>query len=176
MRFWLREWRTEDIEVLVKSADNPNIAKNLRNVFPNPYTKKDAEWYVKDCMLQEGERQMTRAIVVDQKAVGSIGIFVKEDVFEKSAELGYWLSEKYWNQGIMSQAISIICREAFEKFDIIRIYAEPFEYNTGSRRALEKAGFTYEGTMRSGVFKNGSVCSYCMYSLLREEIDLSNGR
>ena len=97
MEFQLREWQTEDIEEIVKSADNPNIAKNLRNVFPNPYTKEDAKWYVKDCILLEGKHQMTRAIVVDEKAVGSIGIFVKEDIFEKSAELGYWLSEKYWD-------------------------------------------------------------------------------
>lgn len=176
MEFLLREWRVEDIDEIAEAADNPNIAKNLRNTFPNPYLRKDAKWYVEDCMSREGKNQMTRVIEVDQKAAGSIGIFVKGDVYEKSAELGYWLSEKYWNQGITSQAISIICREAFEKFDIIRIFAEPFEYNTGSRKALEKAGFTYEGTMRKGVYKNGSVYSYCMYSLLREEIGLLYGK
>lgn len=91
--------------------------------------------------------------------------------YEKSGELGYWLSEEYWRQGITSRAVRMLCREAFERFDIIRIFAEPFECNAGSRGVLEKAGFTYEGTMRNGVYKNGKVCSYCMYSILREEME-----
>ena len=93
-------------------------------------------------------------------------------MYEKSGELGYWLSEDYWRKGIMSQAARIICKEAFVEFDIIRIFAEPFDFNKGSRGVLEKAGFTYEGTMRSGVYKNGKVYSYCMYSILRKEMDL----
>ena len=91
-------------------------------------------------------------------------------MYEKSAELGYWLSENYWGKGVMTAAVRQICQEAFNTFDILRIFAEPFADNKGSRRVLEKAGFTYEGTMRNGIFKNGNVCSYCMYSLLREEL------
>lgn len=170
--FILRQWRHEDSESVAQAADNPNIAKNLRNVFPNPYSINDAKWYVNDCISKEGKNQITRAIEVDGKAVGSIGIFVKSDVYEKSAELGYWLSQDYWRQGIMSRAAQMICKEAFAKFDIIRIFAEPFADNVGSRKVLEKAGFTCEGMMRNGVYKNGEIHSYCIYSILREEIDL----
>lgn len=172
MEFLLRAWRETDAEEIVKAADNTNIAKNLRNAFPNPYTLEDARWYVNDCIANEGKRQLTRAIEVDGRAAGSIGIFLQNDVCEKSAELGYWLSEAYWGRGITSRAVRMICREAFAAFDIIRIFAEPFDYNAGSRGVLEKAGFTYEGTMRNGIYKNGRVHSYCMYSLLREELAL----
>lgn len=170
--FILREWQHGDAEAVSQGANNPNIAKNLRNAFPNPYTIEDAEWYVNNCISKEGKNQITRAIVVNGKAVGSIGIFIMNDVYEKSGELGYWLSEDYWRQGITSQAVKMICKEAFRSFDIIRIYAEPFEHNLGSRGVLEKAGFSYEGTMRNGVYKNGNIHSYCMYSILREEIDI----
>lgn len=176
MEFILRKWRKEDAAEIAKAADNPNIAMNLRNTFPNPYSLADAEWYVNDCISREGKNQITRAVEVGGKAVGSIGIFVKDDVYEKSGELGYWLSEDYWRQGITSRAVQLICGEAFELFDIVRIFAEPFEYNVGSRGVLEKAGFTYEGTMRKGVYKNGSIFSYCMYSILREEIEASYGK
>lgn len=170
MEFLLREWKYEDAEALAKAADNFNIAKNLRNAFPYPYSLEDAKQFLKSCILDEGKDQIVRAIVVNGKAAGGISIFVKDDVYEKSGELGYWLSEDYWRQGITSRAVQMICREAFAGFDIIRIFAEPFEHNIGSRGVLEKAGFTYEGTMRNGVYKNGEVCSYCMYSLLREEL------
>lgn len=168
-QFVLREWKQDDAEAVALAANNQKIAENLRNAFPYPYTLEDAKWYVNDCIARADERQITRAIVVDGAVVGSIGVFVQTDVYEKSAELGYWLSEDYWGKGIMTAAVRQICREAFERFDLLRIYAEPFAHNQGSRRVLEKAGFTCEGTMRNGVFKNGQVHSYCMYALLREE-------
>ncbi|MCI8506264.1 MAG: GNAT family N-acetyltransferase [Lachnospiraceae bacterium] len=172
MEFVLRNWNVRDVDDLAKAADNPRIAANLRNVFPSPYTCADARWYIDDCLSKTGRRQICHAIEVNKKAAGSIGIFVKDDVYEKSAELGYWLQEDYWRQGIMSQAVGMICREAFSTFDIIRIYAEPFASNKGSRGVLEKAGFTLEGLMRNGIYKNGRIDSYCIYSLLREECKL----
>lgn len=169
--FLLREWKEDDAQAIARAADNPKIAGNLRNVFPNPYTIEDARQFVNGCILNQGQNQITRAIVVDGQAAGSIGVFVQSDVYEKSGELGYWLSEEYWRHGIMSRAVRMICQEAFAAFDIVRIYAEPFDSNAGSKRVLEKAGFSYEGTMRNGVYKNGRIHSYCMYSVLREEMD-----
>ena len=168
--FTLRPWRQADAASVAAAADNPNIAANLRNAFPSPYTLADAEWYVNDCISKGEERQLTRAIIIEGRAAGSIGVFVRNDVYEKSAELGYWLAEKHWGRGVMTEAVRQICREAFDRFDILRIFAEPFAENLGSRRVLEKAGFVCEGTMRMGVYKNGRVQSYCMYALLREEL------
>ena len=69
--FILRPFKQEDAESLAKAANNPKVAANLRNVFPNPYSVEDAAWYVNDCIEHEGKGQITRAIVVDGKAVGS---------------------------------------------------------------------------------------------------------
>lgn len=167
--FKLRAWKTEDAESLARSANNPKIANNLRNVFPNPYTLDDAVWYINDSIANGDKKQINYAIVIEEQAVGGIGIFVKDDVYEKSAELGYWLAEAYWRKGVMTKAVRMVCEEAFEIFDIVRIFAEPFADNAGSRGVLERAGFTCEGTMRNGIYKNGEIHSYCMYSILREE-------
>ncbi len=169
--FILRSWQSSDAEPITAAANNPKIAENLRNVFPSPYTLADAAWFIGDCIAQGEARQLMRTIVIDGKASGSISISVKDDIYEKSAELGYWLMEEHWGKGIMTEAVRQICREAFARFDLLRIFAEPFADNRGSRRVLEKAGFTCEGTMRNGIFKNGRVRSYCMYALLREEIE-----
>lgn len=173
MNFELRKWKLSDVTDVAQYANNQKIAANLRNVFPYPYTKQDAETYVCSCVENAEVRQICRAIVVNDHVVGSIGIFCGGDVYEKSGELGYWIAEEYWNKGIMTRAVKRICQEAFAAFDIVRIYAEPFDYNTSSRRVLEKAGFTLEGVMRQGVYKNSRVFDYCMYSLLREECELN---
>lgn len=169
MEFQLRPWRMEDAEDVAMAANNPRIAANLRDVFPYPYALEDARSYLESCVQNQGKGQLTRAIVVQGKAAGSIGLFVGQDVYRRSAEIGYWLAEEYWGKGIMSQAVSLLCREGFEAFDLARIYAEPFARNAGSRRVLEKAGFSLEGVMRKGVVKNGQLQDYCMYGLLRED-------
>lgn len=110
------------------------------------------------------------AIIADSKVIGSIGVFRQENIHRQTAELGYYIAEEYWGKGIMTEAIKQICEYVFNKSDIIRIYAEPFAYNTASCRVLEKAGFQYEGTLRSNASKNGKVIDMKMYSLLSTEL------
>lgn len=167
MDFLLREWRPEDAISVARCADNEKIARNLRDVFPCPYTLQDASDYINSCIAADENRQLCRAIAVNGEAAGSIGLFLGGDVYRKSAELGYWLAEDYWGRGVMTAAVKQLCAEAFSRWDIARIYAEPFARNTGSRRVLEKAGFTLEGIMKKGVYKNGALEDYCMYALLR---------
>ncbi|MCI8970618.1 MAG: GNAT family N-acetyltransferase, partial [Oscillibacter sp.] len=95
----LRPWLPADAEPIAAAANNPKVAANLRNVFPSPYALADAEWFVGDCIAQGETRQLMRAIVIDGKAAGSISVSVKDDVYEKSAELGYWLAEEHWGRG-----------------------------------------------------------------------------
>ncbi len=168
MNFILREWKNDDIKDVAAVANNEKIANNLRNAFPNPYTYEDAEFYVNSCINAGDEHQYTRAIVVDEKVVGSIGVFMGSDVYDLTGELGYWLAETHWGLGIMTDAVKQICKEVFDRYDIVRIYAEPFEHNSGSRRVLEKAGFNCEGIMKNGVHKNGKIFDYCMYALLAD--------
>lgn len=171
MEFILRPWRLEDQGDLAQAANNPAIAANLRDAFPSPYSPEDARWFIQDCLTRHGQNCLFYAIQVAGKAAGDISVAVQSDVYRKSAELGYWLAQPYWGQGIMPQAVRQICQEAFERFSILRIYAEPFAQNLASRRVLEKAGFTLEGTMVDGVFKNNQVFSYCMYALLRRQAE-----
>ena len=101
--------------------------------------------------------------------IGSIGVFRQQNIHRQTAEMGYYIAEEYWGKGIMTDAVKQICNYVFKNSDILRIYAEPFAYNTGSCRVLEKAGFQYEGTLRNNAVKNGKVIDMKMYSLLREE-------
>lgn len=169
MDFILRPWRREDATDVAKYANNEKIARNLRDVFPHPYPPADAENFINSCLEADESLQMFRAIEAEGRAVGSIALCRGGDVYVRTAELGYWLAEDCWGQGIMTQAVRQICREGFEQWDdLVRIYAEPYARNAPSRRVLEKAGFALEGVLRQNVFKEGEVCDSCMYALLRE--------
>ena len=79
MNFTLRPWQMTDASVIAPYADDPLVAQNLRDVFPNPYTVADAEEFIRSCMEREGQGQMCRAIVADGKAVGSISLVLGSD-------------------------------------------------------------------------------------------------
>ncbi len=164
----LRPWSISDATQLALIADNKKIADNLRDGFPFPYSLKDARDWL-HIILPENHPPKFFAITIDKQLVGSIGIVSKTDIYRKNFEIGYFLSEKFWGKGIATKAIKAATSYAFRDFDIVRIYAEPFSDNTGSRRALEKAGFRLEATLKRNVVKNGIIKDSCIYSVLREE-------
>ncbi len=166
MQFELKKWALSDAGSIAEYANNKKIADNLRNAFPNPYTLADAISYI-HAFQNDDPGRICRAIAIDGRAAGSIGVFTREDIYSKSAEIGYWLAEPFWNRGIMTQAIRQICDMAFDRLSIVRIYAEPFAHNSASRRALENAGFTLEGILKNNIFKNNKIYDSCIYALLK---------
>ena len=96
----------------------------------------------------------------------SISLLVGDDVYSRSAELGYWLGEPFWRKGIMTGAVQKMCEEAFRRYKLIRISAEPFSTNLASRGVLEKAGFTLEGIKRKSIFKNGCIQDSYLYAII----------
>lgn len=173
MNFRLRSWKDSDRDALLKYANNPKIASRLRNSFPFPYSAEDAQAFLSICHSADPEDQLFLAIEVNGEAVGSISVAVQPDIYCRSAEVGYWLAEPFWGNGIMSKAIREICKIAFERFPIVRIFAEPFANNFGSRRALEKAGFALEGILKQSVYKQERLLDSCIYALLKEQLDSS---
>lgn len=164
----IKKWELSDAADLAKVLSNKKIQDNLRDGLPYPYTEKDGTEYISAMLSADENETFAFAITIENKVVGSIGIFRQENIHRQTAELGYYVAEEYWGQGIMTDAVNQICEYVFENSDIIRIYAEPFAYNIASCRVLEKAGFQYEGTLRNNAVKNGKVIDMKMYSKLKE--------
>ena len=166
----IRKWKLSDAKDLAIALSNRKVQDNLRDGLPYPYTEQDGKDYISDMLSANEDDTFAFAITVDNKVVGSIGVFRQGNIHRQTAELGYYVAEEYWGKGIMTEAVKQICECVFDKSDIIRIYAEPFAYNIASCRVLEKAGFQYEGTLRSNAVKNGKAIDMKMYSLLKTEI------
>ena len=169
MKCRIRKWRLSDARDLAAALSNKKVQDNLRDGLPYPYTEQDGKDFISAMLSADENETFAFAITVDNIVIGSIGIFRQSNIHRKTAELGYFVAEKYWGKGIITEAVRQICEYVFSESDIIRIYAEPFAYNTASCRVLEKAGFQYEGTLRSNAVKNGKVIDMKMYSLLKEE-------
>lgn len=167
MSITIREWKPEDKTDLAENLNNRNILNNLRDGLPYPYTEKDAEEYIHAMLSADKDKTFAFAVALDDKVIGSIGIFRCDNIHRRTAELGYYIGEKYWGNGYMTSAVRQICDYVFDNTDIVRIFAEPFAGNIASCRVLEKAGFTCEGVLRDNAFKNGEFLDMKMYARIK---------
>ncbi len=168
MNIAIREWQPEDLDRLVEIANNKKIGDTLRNTFPHPYLKENGEFLLDLSQNSDKLKELILAITVEDVVVGNIGLFIKDDVNCKCAEVGYWIGEDDWGKGIATQAVRLICEKGFAEYDIVRIYAEFFDCNIASKKVLEKNGFKYEGRLRKSIYKNGEYHDSFLYAMIKE--------
>ena len=79
-----------------------------------------------------------KTIIFNQQVAGSVSSYADEG----RLEITYWLGKEYWGKGIATRAL----KEFLAHHNQARpIYARVAKDNLGSRRVLEKCGFTIIG-------------------------------
>lgn len=159
----LRPWTGGDEPSLVRHANNREVWRHMRDSFPHPYTRADAEAWIRSVRRQDPLTNF--AIEVDGEAVGGVGLTLGRDVERRSAEVGYWLGEALWGRGIATSALRAVTAHGFEALDLTRIFAVPFAGNPASSRVLEKVGYVCEGLMRRSAVKEGVVLDQALYAI-----------
>jgi len=85
-------------------------------------------------------------------------------------EIGYCISEKYWNKGYATEAINEVIKFMFEQIEVKVIYAESPEENKASQKVLEKSNMKYEGLIRNRMIGNdGKGINLKSYSITKED-------
>ena len=163
----IRPWRTGDLESLVRHANNKAIWLNLRDRFPHPYTRTDAEEFLD--RAASAEPQIFFAIDHEGQAVGGIGIDPAEDVERVSGELGYWVGQQFWGQGLATQAAREMTTYCFDTLNLHRVWAGVFARNQASIKVLEKLGFRREGLLKESIIKDGRLESQIIYAITAPE-------
>jgi [ribosomal protein S5]-alanine N-acetyltransferase len=158
----LRRWAASDAEALVHHADNPEIARQLRDRFPHPYRREDARAFLR--VVAAAEPPTNFAIVVNGQAAGGLGYVPGADVERFSAEVGYWLGQECWGRGVGTEALRLFTAYAFDELGLLRLFALPFADNTGSARVLEKAGYVLEGILKASCVKYGQPRDQALYA------------
>nr|WP_320160292.1 GNAT family protein [uncultured Methanoregula sp.] len=168
----LRSWSPSDAESVARHANNPRIAAGMRDAFPHPYTLEDAHRFIE---MARGSRNLFLSIETGGEAVGGIGIHYLDDVYHRTGEIGYWLSESFWSRGIVTEAVQSLVPTVFRQTDLVRIQAGIFANNPASARVLEKCGFLREGVHKNAITKNGVLMDEIMYAILKKEEGKSEG-
>jgi len=163
----IRPLKLSDKSQLAKLANNKKIWDNLRDYIPFPYEETDAEFFIN--LTKEEEPKQTFGIEYKGEISGVIGLVIQKDVYKKSAEIGYWIGEPFWGNGIATKAVELITEYGFDNLGLNRIYSGVFEYNVASMKVLEKNGYEKEGIFKNAILKNDEICDEHRFFKLNEK-------
>ncbi|WP_050614717.1 GNAT family N-acetyltransferase [Bacillus testis] len=104
----------------------------------------------------------------DKKLIGTID-FVKWNPAHYTAEIGYAISQRYWGQGITTEAAQAVIEFGFTNMRLQRIQARCLSENIGSEKVMVKCGMRYEGTLRKSMHVKGKQRDIKVYSILFDE-------
>lgn len=94
------------------------------------------------------------------------------DVNAHTAEVGYWIGEKYWGVGYATEILEGFDKWAFEQWEkdgkrLRKLWGTVFSENKGSMRCLEKCGYSREGVLKDHVEKDGKVMDTHCFGLTK---------
>lgn len=142
-RLVLRAPEMADTNAISHLANNMNVAAMVSRM-PHPYTTKDAENFV--ARVSSGAMgKCVYAVTFGEtkQFVGACGLESHET--GRGLELGYWIGEPYWRQGLATEAAHALVDLAFRKTDVNALHAACRVINPASRRVIHKCGFQYAG-------------------------------
>lgn len=147
-RLILRPWREGDAEALYKYAQNPNVGP-IAGWPPHTSIENSREIIVTVLSAPENYAVVLKGTA---EAIGSIGIMTSRSeihsakMADNECEIGFWIGEPFWGQGLIPEAVNEVLRYAFENLRQTAVWCGYFDGNEKSKRVQEKCGFTYTHT------------------------------
>lgn len=163
----LRELRPGDAASLSEHGDDPAVARNLFDGFPQPYTLAEAEAWCGGGWRSGG---YVWGIEVDGRIVGCIGFEPADGWLRCNAEIGYWIGRALWGRGIAAEALTVVTDWAWANLpDLHRVTAGIFAWNDASQAVARKAGYLLEARLPKSAFKNGELIDRIVWACYRPE-------
>ncbi|WP_425602546.1 GNAT family N-acetyltransferase [Luteimonas galliterrae] len=165
----LRAWRADDLDALVRHADDEQVSRGVSDRFPFPYTRADGEAFLSGRVVDF--HHPVFAIEIGGQACGGIGARPGQGEHAHTAEFGYWLGREFWGQGRMTRVVSAFAPWVMRELRLYRLQATVLDFNTGSARVLAKCGFSEEGLQHNAVFKRGRLHDLRVFAKVRSVLD-----
>lgn len=121
----------------------------------NEYRAGSMDW----CITLRGSRE----------PIGSITA-VQDFPERRYCEIGYCLSQRYWDQGYMTEAVRAVTRYIFDTTDYLWIQARYDTENEASGRCLEKSNYSCMGEMELPDPKTGRPRTYRFMRITRSDL------
>jgi RimJ/RimL family protein N-acetyltransferase len=147
-RLLLRPWRIDEAERLCSLFANWEVIRWL-SLPPWPYTVADARAFIQqDSEPTRDDAETNFAITRNGEAIGAIGVRQRPaSHVQRGAgpNIGFWVGQPYWGQGLMTEALRAVVRQGFTSLPDDAIYCGAFMDNAASLRVQDKIGFQRDG-------------------------------
>jgi len=160
----LRVMEKEDLPLFAEWVNKPEFLGEYNPL--RQLSRTEVEKGYEKSSLEQGEFIIEKK---DGSKIGYIFHFILVHPAGKLLEIGYFLVPNERGKGNGTEAVRIMVDYLFLSRDTMRVQACTDTRNLASQKALEKAGFTKEGTMRKYLFLRGELRDAYLYSILREE-------
>src|SRR5262245_47742272 len=150
-RLLLRRFQPGDVDDSLASRDDPEFARYLPHV-PQPFTRRDAEEFVRRNIEEPWDRQPTFAVVLDDHVIGTVNLEI--DAATHTAMIGYAIARVHWGRGIAIEAAGAVLAWAFAAHDLVEVWASTDVANVRSQRVMEKLGLRRDADRTA----KGDVC------------------
>lgn len=168
-RLILRKMTLEDALDMYEYASDPEVTKYV--TWDYHRSIDDSIRFLKSTIQKYVNKEVSEWGIIykeSDKFIGTCG-YLWWNPSLSHAEIGYALSRKYWNKGLMAEAVKEVIRYGFEKMILNRIEARCRVENIASQRVMEKVGMKFEGIMREVLFAKGFYYDLKVYSILKRE-------
>jgi precorrin-6A synthase len=167
----LRGWEIGDIPALVDAINGDLEISSFLELIPQPYRESEARVWVDAAatMWRDGSASPF-AVLGEDAVVGGAGVnWIDRD--DAVGDIGYWLRRDARGRGYTTRAVLLLARWAFD-LGCERLQIRADTENEASVRVAERAGFQFEGVLRSIRFnpRLGRRMNFALYSLLPDEI------
>lgn len=162
----LRAIEESDLEWINGHFWRPEITRFLVAVWPEPMEGTRA---FLERMRASNE---STGLLIETNAGERAGVCGLESVQgrARTAELGIWIDEPFWNQGMGTDAVRTLCGFGFREMNLARISLHVYDFNERGVRAYQKVGFREEGRLRNDQFVDGHPIDVIIMGLLADEL------
>lgn len=171
-RLKLRRMMTRDANDIFEYASDPEVAKYV--TWEHHRSVADSLHFVRMILnsYNRGDPAPWGIVFKENNKLIGTGGYHWWLIEHGRAEIGYAISSRYWNMGIMTEALECMIKFGFEKMLLNRIEARCYIKNTASERVLQKCGMKFEGIMRESMFVKNEFQDLKLYSILKSEYEL----
>ena len=165
----LRPLEPRDAERITEACSDERTSSWLGHL-PSPYTLEDAREYLESRSEQRAAGTgATWAVVdpADDEILATVGYF--DYTPDVECEVGYWTHPDARGRGVMTRAVALVTRYAFETLGVARVKAFAAVENKASRQVIEANGFRFTGIERLGAHVRDGRADMALYDVLATE-------
>lgn len=166
--FGLRLIDESDLDFLLNLREDPSTNEYL-GTFCLLNKALQKEWFER--VIHDSSKKYMIFEQREKDTVLKLGMvrFTDIDTINRSMCVGGDIIPEFRGKGYATEMYRLIFKLGFDCLNAVRLWLLVLDDNDRARYLYEKVGFSYEGTLRSAVFKEGIYHDYLMMSILEKE-------